>query len=159
MSDAVELFQAVIDDHRRRPRHRGSLAGAHRCARAENPRCGDQCTVELRLAPGEAAETETASRRVEAASFTGSGCALSQASTSIATVALTGLDLGAAMRLVATVERLLLDPERTRLAEIPELPPEVATLAAVRSFPARRDCALVGWRAARAALDGPDLAG
>jgi len=64
-----------LADHRRHPRHAGPLADADVTAGAGNPGCGDVVTVHLRTAPG--------SDRVEAASFEGDGCTISQGAASI----------------------------------------------------------------------------
>jgi nitrogen fixation NifU-like protein len=139
MSDSAELFQIVIDDHRRRPRNRGPLPTANRVARRENPACGDLCSLQLRVEDG----------RVVAACFTGAGCALSQASASLATVALAGRPLPEARALVATVETLVLS------GSSPAPPPnlgDLGALAAIHAFPARHACALLVWRAAAEAL-------
>lgn len=89
--------------------------------------------------------------RIAEAAFTGAGCALSQASASLATLALTGRPAPEARALVATIETLV------REGAAPELAPPVAdlaALAAVSAFPKRHACALLAWRAALDAL-GP----
>ena len=63
--DLSELYQQVILDHNKRPRNRGKLPTANRVAHGDNPSCGDQCSVYLRL-DGE---------RIGDISFDGSGCA------------------------------------------------------------------------------------
>src|ERR1700712_2319673 len=80
MSDLSDLYQSVILDHNRRPRNRGKLPNATRVASGDNPTCGDNCTVYLRL-EGE---------RIGEISFEGSGCAISQASASLMTTQLKG---------------------------------------------------------------------
>ena len=149
MSDVpAELYQAVIDEHRRRPRNRGPLPTANRVATRENPLCGDVCTLHLQLLPA----PESPEARIAAAHFTGAGCALSQASASLATVALTGITPAEARTLAVTVESLI----RTGLPA-PNTPllasSDLAALSAVRAFPARHACALLAWQAALAALD------
>jgi nitrogen fixation NifU-like protein len=147
----VELFQAIIDDHRRRPRNRGSLPGAHRVATRENSTCGDHCTLHLRL-DGE---------RIAAASFTGAGCALSQASASLCTVALVGRTADEARGLTAHVEHLvrtgaaLSSATPPVAASAPPLLDDLAALSAVHAFPARHACALLAWQAALSALERP----
>src|SRR3954468_180393 len=80
MSDLSDLYQSVILDHNRRPRNRGKLPTATRAASGDNPTCGDNCTVYLRL-DGD---------RIGEISFEGSGCAISQASASLMTTQLKG---------------------------------------------------------------------
>ena len=154
MSDAsTELYQAVIDDHRRRPRNRGPLPAAHRVARRENPACGDLCTFYLQLDPDPATPTDPISdpSRIVAATFTGAGCALSQASASLATTALTGRTAAEARQLAASVETLLRTGLPAPASSLPA-PSDLAALAAAHACPARHACALLVWQAALAAL-------
>ena len=71
--ELTDLYQQVILDHNRRPRNRGRLPTANRMAHGDNPSCGDQCDVYLRMDGDRIAEI----------SFDGAGCAISQASTSM----------------------------------------------------------------------------
>lgn len=96
----AEFFQAVIDDHRRRPRHRGPLPTANRVASRENPLCGDRCTIQLQLVP----DFNALGTRILAAGFTGAGCALSQASASLLVSAITGRTVGELRALAASVD-------------------------------------------------------
>jgi nitrogen fixation NifU-like protein len=141
MSDAsAELYQAVIDDHRRRPRNRGPLPSANRVATRENPLCGDVCTLHLQV-EGD---------RIVAARFTGAGCALSQASASLATVALAGLSPAEALALAARIERLVRTGDGA-----PSPSGDLAALSAAHALPARHACALLPWQATLAALSPP----
>jgi len=150
MSDVpAELYQAVIDEHRRRPRNRGPLPAANRVAIRENPLCGDVCTLHLQLLPA----PESPEARIAAAHFTGAGCALSQASASLATVALTGLTPAEARALAATIESLVMGTPSLSSASSSSDLADLAALSAVRAFPARHACALLAWQAALAALD------
>ena len=154
MSDvSAELFHAVIDDHRRRPRNRGPLPGAHRVVRRENPACGDLCTLQLRFDPAPPLAPDT---RIAGAAFTGAGCALSQASASLATVALDGRRTAEARALIDQVEKLVgsdAAPPSTEPGSFPAADiGDLAALGAARAFPARHACALLVWQAAREAL-------
>lgn len=88
---------------------------------------------------------------MEAATFTGQGCALSQASASLLTGALPGRDLAAARELAALVRRLLagaaLSPD-----EISALG-ELEALRGATQFPQRIRCASLVWQALDRALD------
>ena len=44
-----ELYQEVILDHSRHPRHYGAMEGASHKAEGYNPLCGDRVTVYLQL--------------------------------------------------------------------------------------------------------------
>ena len=144
MSENAEFYQAVIDDHRRRPRRRGPLPTANRVAARENPTCGDLCTLRLRVEAG----------RIVEAAFTGAGCALSQASASLAASSLEGLELARAAALVAAVEKLVRNGPGAVASE--ETPGDLAALAAAHALPARHACALLAWQAAGQALQSPD---
>ena len=48
-AELSDLYQQVILDHNKRPRNRGKLPTANRSAHGDNPTCGDQCSVYLRL--------------------------------------------------------------------------------------------------------------
>ena len=78
--DLRELYQEVILDHSRHPRHFGVLDDADLQADGHNPLCGDRITVFLR----------TRDDGVEEATFHGSGCAISMASASMMTEAVRG---------------------------------------------------------------------
>ena len=66
---------AWLVDHYQHPRHRGALADADVRMPGGNPGCGDLLTAYLKAAPDQ--------DRVEALSFEGEGCTLSQAAASI----------------------------------------------------------------------------
>ncbi len=137
-ADLSELYQQVILDHNKRPRNRGKLPTANRVAHGDNPTCGDQCNVYLRLEGDRIAEI----------SFDGSGCAISQASASLMTTQVKG-------RTAAEVEALY--QQFHHIVTTGETPDEISDLAAfagVHTFPARIKCATLGWHAARNALKG-----
>jgi nitrogen fixation protein NifU and related proteins len=141
--DLTELYQQVILDHNKRPRNRGKLPTANRVAHGDNPSCGDQCSVYLRLdaAPGQP-------ERIAEISFDGSGCAISQASASLMTTQVKG-------KTAAEVEALYEQFHHiVTTGETPEEISDLAAFAGVHTFPARIKCATLGWHAARNALKG-----
>ncbi len=78
--DLRELYQEMILDHNRHPRNRHAMEDATTHADGNNPLCGDQITVYLRVEDG----------IVREASFEGHGCAISTASASMMTEAVVG---------------------------------------------------------------------
>ena len=64
--DFEELYQAVILDHSRRPRNFGPLEGATVTVAGDNPSCGDELALSLKVDPAE--------DRIAGIGFTGSGC-------------------------------------------------------------------------------------
>lgn len=140
MSELNDLYQSVILDHNKRPRNRGKLPTATRVATGDNPTCGDNCTVYLRVEGGKIAEI----------SFEGSGCAISQASASLMTTQLKGKSADEA---TATYQEF---SDIVKTGKIGEDFNELAAFAGVHAFPARIKCATLSWHAALEALKQPD---
>lgn len=138
-SDLRALYQDVIVDHGRTPRNFGPLPGANRRAEGVNPLCGDRLTLYLELADGV----------VRGARFEGSGCAISTASASLMTEAVTGLPIIDVERLAGGFHAMVTGAERSGVAL-----GKLEVLAGVREFPARIKCATLAWHALRAALAG-----
>ena len=69
------LYREVILDHYKNPRGHGVIAEADAEAEGQNPLCGDEVTVSVRF--GEDGET------IDDVKFSGRGCAISQAATSM----------------------------------------------------------------------------
>jgi nitrogen fixation NifU-like protein len=137
-ADLSELYQQVILDHNKRPRNRGRLPTANRVAHGDNPSCGDQCSVYLRL-EGD---------RVADISFDGSGCAISQASASLMTTRLKG-------RTAAEAEAMYKDFHGiVTTGNAPDEISDLAAFAGVHAFPVRIKCATLGWHAALEAIKG-----
>ncbi len=142
MSDLADLYQQVILDHNKRPRNRGRLPTANRIAHGDNPTCGDQCSVYLRL-DGD---------RIADISFDGSGCAISQASASLMTSQLKGKTTAEATKLYDEFRQIV------TTGQAPEEISDLAAFAGVHAFPARIKCATLGWHAALNALKGDPAA-
>jgi nitrogen fixation protein NifU and related proteins len=135
---AGTLYQELILEHSRHPRHFGPLPGASHQAQRENPFCGDDITVSLAL-EGE---------RIAGIQFEGAGCAISLAAASMMTEALAGRTrpeaLALARQFFAMVSGEALSPG-DGLGSL-------QAFAAVTRFPVRADCARLPWRALLAAL-------
>ena len=80
MSSLSELYQNVILEHNRSPRNYRAMEDADRQAEGNNPLCGDQVTVWVRM-DGDL---------IGDVSFQGAGCAISKASASLMTGAVKG---------------------------------------------------------------------
>lgn len=134
MSTATEqLYQELVVEHKRAPRHFGTLAAPTHQARGRNPQCGDDVQVQLRVEDG----------RVADIAFDGQGCAICIASASMMTEAVLGRDLELARELQQRFRAVLTgkaEPEAARLGKL-------ESLAGVRRYPSRIKCALLGWHA------------
>lgn len=139
MHDLTDLYQSVILDHNRRPRNYSVLPTANRVGSGNNPMCGDQMTVYVKL-EGD---------RIADISFQGSGCAISKASTSLMTLNLKGKTIKEAEIIYAGVHQLV------TIGQVAEDDmSDLAALAGVHQFPARIKCATLGWHAALNAAKG-----
>ncbi len=85
----TSIYQELILDHYRNPRNRGILKAPTLEASANNPTCGDKLEMQILVK----------NDIIKDIKFTGSGCAISQASASILTEFLKGKSLEKAMRL------------------------------------------------------------
>src|SRR5206468_9866222 len=79
-----DLYRDYILDHYKRPRNFGQLDPHDLEAHEHNPLCGDELGVHIRIGDGSV---------VEELRFHGHGCAISQASASIASEELIGMEL------------------------------------------------------------------
>jgi nitrogen fixation NifU-like protein len=93
MGEFDQLYREVILDHYRNPRGHGELEGADAHADGQNPLCGDE--VSIYVAFGEDGDT------IDEIKFSGRGCAISQAATSM----LTEMVKGRSANEVATLPR------------------------------------------------------
>jgi nitrogen fixation NifU-like protein len=138
-----ELYQEIILDHSRHPRHFGALAGASHTAEGHNPLCGDKVKIYL---------TVDAGGRITDVSFEGRGCAISVASASLMTEMLKGRTIEQAEELMGGFLMLVKGEDAKVLDEDDREQLEV--MAGVSAFPMRVKCATLAWHAMKAALDG-----
>lgn len=135
------LYQELVVEHKRAPRHFGKLSDPTHEARGHNPQCGDDLKVQLRIEDG----------RIDNIRFDGHGCAICIASASMMTEAVIGRDIEAARQVQQRFRAVLTgqgDGDEAYLGKL-------ASLAAVQRYPSRIKCALLGWHALAHALDTP----
>ena len=137
-----ELYQEVILDHSRHPRHYGALDGATHKAEGYNPLCGDRVTVWLVL-DGEG--------RVNDIRFEGKGCAISQASASLMTDLLAGKTAAEAEKLMDGFLHLV---KGEPAGDLPEDAREhLDVMSGLSEFPMRVKCATLAWHTFRNAVE------
>ena len=120
---AWDMYQEVLLQHYRNPKNFGPLEPFDLHGEESNPLCGDHIELRLRLDP--------AHTRIEGVGFTGDGCAISMASTSMLTQRLRGLALSEAGALTRD---------------------DVIKLVGIPLSPVRIKCALTGFAALGRAL-------
>lgn len=123
MSEFDQMYREVILDHYKNPRHHGTLDPCDAHAEGQNPLCGDEVAITVVFA--EDGET------IRDIAFSGRGCAISQAATSM----LTELVVGKQAAEAATL------PKEALLEEI-----------GIPLTPARLKCAVLGLGVLKVAL-------
>ena len=138
MGGLDDLYQELILDHYRRKRGEGTLEHPSVAVDQHNPLCGDEVHLELAIEDG----------RVTEVAHTGQGCSISQASVSMMTQALNGKSIEEAL---GTVEHFRLVMHGDVAADEDVLGDAIA-LEGVAKYPVRVKCALLGWMAAKDAI-------
>jgi nitrogen fixation protein NifU and related proteins len=141
MSAAEQLYQEMVVEHKRAPRHFGTLPAPTSEARGRNPQCGDDVQVQLQVEDG----------RVADIGFTGQGCAICIASASMMTEAVLGRDIATARALQQRFRAVLTGQAEPEGADLGKL----VSLAGVCRYPSRIKCALLGWHALMHAIGEP----
>jgi nitrogen fixation NifU-like protein len=140
MSELTDLYQELILDHGRNPRHFRVMADATATAEGLNPLCGDHYHVYVKL-DGD---------RISDLSFQGSGCAISKASASLMSAALKGKSAAEADDLFQRFHRMVVEGDASQAEGLGKL----AVMKGVADFPTRVKCASLAWHALHAALHG-----
>ena len=146
--DLKDLYQEIILDHGKNPRNLGKFDNYNKDAKGNNPLCGDNVHVYLRL---------NENKKVEDIAFEGHGCAISMASASIMTDMVRGkeekevkeivTDFLAMIKEKDSLEtNILKDDEKTKLM----------SLSGVKQYPMRVKCATLSWHTLTSALDNSD---
>ena len=121
-------------EHNSHPDYKYEMACPTHSHDGVNPSCGDELTLQLRVEDGV----------VEEASFTGHGCAISQASADIMAELITGETVEEAKRLSGLFLAMIRGEELS--AEDYEDLDEAAQLKDISHMPARVKCAELAWR-------------
>ena len=126
-----ELYRAVILDHFKCSRYSGDLPDAQIHTTGANPLCGDEVTFHVKLDQ----------ERIAQVRFTGKGCAISQAASSMFAQQLEGKTLQEVGQIIRTMKALMQGQEPDPSIDLGDL----EALAGVRKFPVRVKCAALSW--------------
>ena len=126
-----ELYKEVILDHYRSPRNKGRVDPHDVALERNNPLCGDEIELFLRFDGG----------NVEDIGFEGKGCSISQASASMMTEKVKGMDSKEATALAETIKAMMAGETEGDPDELEDL----VSLKGVVKYPVRIKCALLGW--------------
>ena len=140
MADNRAFYNEILIDHNMHPAHKHELPDADLEMRGYNPTCGDDITLRLKVADGVVVD----------GAFTGSGCAISQASADMMLDLVIGKPKEEALRLSDIFLRMIKGGASEE--EIDELE-EAGVLKDVSHMPARVKCAVLGWHTLEQMLD------
>ena len=129
------LYQEVILDHYKHPKHKGLSSEKDVQVHHVNPSCGDEVTLNLIVDGGV----------VKDVSWDGVGCSISQASVSIMSELVLGKTVAQAHAIMDEFSELMASKGTKKGNE--EVLEDAVALAGVSKFPARVKCALLGWMA------------
>ena len=146
-----DLYLESILDHNKSPRNFGELDEPHGPdltvweLEAVNPLCGDAFALELRASKGVICD----------AGFTGSGCAISKASTSMLTEALLGTALDEVTPLCEMFLEMVAGAVSPGTSEAPSFwNADLEVFSEVYKNPARQKCAVLAWETVEHTVGG-----
>ena len=133
MDDLTEVYNELIMEHSMNSYNKKKLENADYCEIGHNPNCGDEITLELKVY-GDV---------IEDMAFSGHGCAISQASTSIMIDTLKGKTIKEAKEIIKIFIEMI-KRETTSEEELKKIEDAIA-FRNVSNMPARVKCALLAW--------------
>jgi nitrogen fixation NifU-like protein len=134
------LYQQVILEHYKKPKHRGVTEPIHRHQRGHNPSCGDTIDLTVRL--------DETGDCIEDVKFEGEGCAIAMASADLMADALRGKTIAEATAMVQQFQNMMKGQ-----AEFPRDLRKLNVMQGVAQFPVRIKCATLTWHTLKAALE------
>ena len=132
-----ELYQEIILEHGKNPRNLRKTENFNKDAKGNNPLCGDNVHVYLKL---------NDQRKVEDISFEGSGCAISMASASIMTDLIKGKSDNEAKEIIEDFLGMIKEnPELKNKILKEDDKTKLMCLSGVKQYPMRVKCATLAW--------------
>lgn len=131
--DLNSIYTEIITEHNASPANKHHIENPTAVLKGHNPSCGDEIELELRVKDGV----------IEDASFTGIGCAISQASADIMIDLIKGKNVEEAKTLAHTFLGMI-KHEITDDTQL-EVLDEAIALKNISNMPARVKCAVLGW--------------
>ena len=137
-----DLYNDLIMEHSMNSYNKKNLEKPDLCELGHNPNCGDEIKLEVKLN----------GNIIEDMAFSGHGCAISQASTSIMIDTLKGKTLDEAKEIIDTFIKMI-KREITDEKELEKLEDAIA-FKNVSNMPARVKCALLAWHTLEELIEG-----
>ena len=146
-----ELYQEIILDHGKNPRNLRRTENFNKDAKGNNPLCGDNVHVYLKL---------NEDKKVEDISFEGSGCAISMASASIMTDLVRGKEEKEVKEIVEDFLGMIKENPDLKSDKLKEdEKTKLMCLSGVKQYPMRVKCATLSWHTLVSAMenDGKEI--
>ena len=132
-----ELYQEIILEHGKNPRNLRKTDNFNKDAKGNNPLCGDNVHIYLKL---------NDQRKIEDISFEGSGCAISMASASIMTDLIKGKSDNEAKEIIEDFLAMIKEnPELKNHILKEDDKTKLMCLSGVKQYPMRVKCATLSW--------------
>ena len=147
MDELTDIYNELIMEHSMNSYNKKKIENADYCEVGHNPNCGDEITLQLKLN----------GNKIEDMAFSGHGCAISQASTSIMIDTLKGKTVEEAKEIIKTFIEMI-KRETTDEEELKKLEDAIA-FRNVSNMPARVKCALLAWHTIEDMLNKSDSTG
>jgi len=141
MENNRSFYNEILTDHNLHPMHKHTLADANMQLEGVNPSCGDDIILNLKVENG----------KIVDGSFTGDGCAISQASADIMLDLIIGRDVEEAEKLKESFLHMIKGEATDEEMELLE---EAGALSDISHMPARVKCAVLGWHTLENMLEG-----
>ncbi len=141
MENNRSFYNEILTDHNLHPMHKHALPDANMQLEGVNPSCGDDIILNLKVEDG----------KIVDGSFTGDGCAISQASADIMLDLIIGREVEEAERLKESFLHMIKGEATDEEMELLE---EAGALADISHMPARVKCAVLGWHTLENMLEG-----
>lgn len=139
--DLNSLYSEIITEHNASGHNKHHIEGADLIEKGHNPSCGDEIELEVRIENGIIVD----------AGFTGVGCAISQASTSIMIDLIKDKTVEEAKHLIETflgmIKREITEEEQLEVLE------DALALKNISNMPARVKCAVLAWHTLNQSLN------
>ena len=143
--DLKQLYQDIILEHGKSPRNLGKCEGYSHEAKGYNPLCGDKVHVYLKL---------NEKKKIEDASFEGSGCAISIASASIMTDLVKGKEESEVKEIVKDFLGMIkVNPSLNSKNLKEDEKTKLMCLSGVKQYPMRVKCATLSWHTLTSGID------
>lgn len=146
--DLSSIYTQLILEHSRNPANKRELENPTYTELGHNPSCGDEITLQIKLSD---------EGIIEDIAFTGVGCAISQASTSIMADTVKGLSKEEAIVLADTFIGMIRGEDQDE-ENLDKLGDAIA-FENIQTMPARVKCAVLAWYTMKNVLEDGETTG